>query len=81
MTKARRWDNRDWPEWLNRAWDLNSGTVGALQVTEGDRELLEIVTLEGIHRITWDDWIIQGINGELYPCKPDIFEKTYEQAT
>lgn len=25
------------------------------------------------------DWIIQGIKGELYPCKPDIFEKTYEE--
>jgi hypothetical protein len=26
-----------------------------------------------------DDWIIQGVEGELYPCKPDIFDKTYEQ--
>ena len=26
------------------------------------------------------DWIIKGINGELYPCKPDIFKKTYEKA-
>lgn len=38
-----------------------------------------ITTLEGIHRAMCKDWIIQGVNGEFYPCKPDIFEKTYEQ--
>ena len=39
-----------------------------------------INTLEGemIGRI--GDWIIKGVNGEYYPCKPDIFEKTYEEA-
>lgn len=38
----------------------------------------EIVTLEGNHLVTWDDYIIRGVQGELYPCKPDIFEATYE---
>lgn len=37
-----------------------------------------IKTLEGEMRAAPDDWIIKGINGEIYPCKPDIFEKTYE---
>jgi len=37
-----------------------------------------IETLEGDMKARWNDWIIKGINGELYPCKPDIFEKTYE---
>lgn len=37
-----------------------------------------IKTLEGTHRASKDDWIIQGIHGELYPCKPDIFVATYE---
>jgi len=37
-----------------------------------------INTLEGKHYISPGDWIITGINGERYPCKPDIFEKTYE---
>jgi hypothetical protein len=37
-----------------------------------------IETLEGNMKARWNDWIIKGINGELYPCKPDIFEKTYE---
>ena len=37
-------------------------------------------TLEGNMMISWGDYIIKGVNGEFYPCKPDIFEKTYEQA-
>ena len=37
-----------------------------------------IDTLEGGHRVCPGDWIITGIKGERYPCKPDIFEKTYE---
>lgn len=40
----------------------------------------EIETLEGIMTISENDWIIKGVNGEFYPCKPDIFEKTYEKA-
>lgn len=39
-----------------------------------------IPTLEGVHRAQPGDWIIQGVKGELYPCKPDIFEMTYEPA-
>lgn len=35
-------------------------------------------TLEGVMKCSVNDWIIEGVNGELYPCKPDIFEKTYE---
>ena len=38
-----------------------------------------IVTLEGRMKIKIGDWIIKGVNGEFYPCKPDIFEKTYEE--
>lgn len=38
-----------------------------------------IETLEGNHLALWGDWIIKGINGEFYPCKPDIFDKTYEK--
>ena len=42
------------------------------------RDGLEIYTLEGTMNATIGDWIIRGINGEFYPCKPDIFAKTYE---
>ena len=39
-----------------------------------------ISTLEGGHIVSPGDWIIRGIQGEHYPCKPDIFEMTYEVA-
>ena len=38
---------------------------------------LIIETLEGDHKAMPNDYIIKGVNGEFYPCKPDIFEKTY----
>ena len=41
---------------------------------------LIIETLEGDMTADYGDWIIKGVNGEFYPCKPDIFEKTYEPA-
>ena len=37
-----------------------------------------IETLEGFHVVTPGDWIIRGVNGEYYACKPDIFAKPYE---
>ena len=39
---------------------------------------VQIKTLEGIMIGNVNDWIVRGVNGEFYPCKPDIFEKTYE---
>lgn len=41
---------------------------------------LTIETLEGNHKALEGDWIIKGVAGEFYPCKPDIFEMTYEPA-
>ena len=40
-----------------------------------------ILTLEGVMTISENDWLIKGVNGEFYPCKPDIFEKSYEEET
>lgn len=40
---------------------------------------LYIETLEGVMHAEPGDYIIKGVNGEFYPCKPDIFEKTYER--
>ena len=42
------------------------------------QEEMDILTLEGVMHANIGDWIITGVNGEQYPCKPDIFEKTYE---
>lgn len=41
-------------------------------------ETIRIETLEGEMTATLGDWIIRGVKGEFYPCKPDIFEATYE---
>lgn len=46
-----------------------------------DNTSLYIQTLEGEMRAEVGDWIIRGVKGEFYPCKPDIFEATYELDT
>ena len=61
------------PQWLNEAiekriirYDLQVGLV--------------IATLEGAMCVSNDDYIIKGVKGEIYPCKPDIFEMSYDIA-
>ena len=44
----------------------------------GNAIQLAIPTLEGLMIADENDWVIKGVKGELYPCKPDIFEATYE---
>jgi hypothetical protein len=44
-----------------------------------NKDNLIIPTLEGEMCVSFGDWIIKGVNGEFYPCKPDIFEKTYDK--
>ena len=55
---------------------------GVIFPVYGDDKGVHIIipTMEGNMRADNLDWIIRGVNGELYPCKPDIFEKTYEPA-
>ena len=43
-----------------------------------EKPILKIETLEGVMDASVGDYIIKGVNGEYYPCKPDIFAKTYE---
>lgn len=51
--------------------------VGAV----GEKVWIEIETLEGVMKACYGDFIIQGVQGEFYPCKPDIFEATYDLET
>lgn len=44
------------------------------------RTSLHVMTLEGLMKVSPGDWVIRGVAGELYPCKPDIFAATYEPA-
>jgi hypothetical protein len=46
--------------------------------TSEDEKYIGIATLEGIMDCRESDWIIKGVMGEFYPCRSDIFEKTYE---
>ena len=67
-----------YPDWLHDA--ISEGVVWTRGTTGwGDAfTSADIRTLEGTMTAGEGDWIIRGVNGELYPCKPDIFEKTYE---
>lgn len=57
-------------------WAVAADKDGTFKIKgQGD---LYIATLEGDMLVSVGDYVIQGVNGELYPCKPDIFEKTYE---
>nr|WP_312857326.1 hypothetical protein [Neobacillus endophyticus] len=53
--------------------------VGDSLVSNWPETVHWIKTLEGNMQISQGDYIIKGVNGEFYPCKPDIFEKTYEK--
>lgn len=85
MTRERRADNSEWPNWLHEAWNLDVGSTGSVWSadypdSDGKTDALVIATEEGVMRVSWGDWIIRGVKGELYACKPDIFEMTYEPA-
>lgn len=66
--------------WLDAAWaEVCANRIVLHQCAEKDGYVL-IDTLEGQMRGDHGDWLIQGVAGEFYPCKPDIFEATYEPA-
>ena len=86
MTRERRWDNSEWPEWLHKAWNRGPGEGGVWPDPEvpdapGHECAAELIcgTLEGGVDIPWDHWLIKGVKDEIYPCDPDIFELTYER--
>jgi hypothetical protein len=67
------WQDNDFsslPEWVSTAVEND--------IIEFSGSSINIVTLEGTMVGDIDDWMIQGVEGELYPCKPDIFEKSYQ---
>ena len=69
----------EWPDWWSDAITAKIATThnydGSLR---GGPDYAMISTLEGMMRAERGHWIIKGIKGEIYPCKPDIFEATYE---
>lgn len=59
-------------------WTRGSSTPAFMDRNRDEKPQLSINTLEGAHWVSNGDWIIRGIKGEFYHCKPDIFAKTYE---
>lgn len=76
VIEAVQWkgDNQSLQEINLLALDSAGGIV-----EHEDGERLIIPTLEGLMTANLHDWIIKGVSGEVYPCKPDIFAKTYEK--
>ena len=79
VVEAFKWtggpDQESDPEWIVEA--IRGGVVHFENIGTPDVKCL-IDTLEGVHTASLGDYIIRGIKGELDPCKPDIFEETYE---
>lgn len=61
-------------------WTRGSETPASMDLHPERGRCLSIATLEGAHWVAPGDWIIRGVKGEFYPCKPDIFAATYEAA-
>lgn len=57
-------------------WMKESGPAGAK--AQYDAPVVLVHTLEGVMAASPGDWVIRGVKGEFYPCKPDIFSATYE---
>ena len=62
--------------WTGKNKDVVQDFLGYAGYVKGD--YVDIGTLEGLMVASKGDFIIKGVNGEFYPCKPDIFAKTYE---
>ena len=63
--KETAWEITEWAK-PNVMWWFN-------------QNLMAVTTLEGDMNVSIGDWVIKGVKGEFYPCKPDIFEATYEE--
>lgn len=71
----------DTPESTKEVAEFKPDGVAFVETKPDGRRRLQIPTLEGTMEATPGDWIIKGIQGEIYPCKPEIFHATYEPAS
>lgn len=67
-----------WDGGQKSAYEIVDWSKDAVTLNPSKRELL-VKTLEGTLHISTGDYVIKGVQGELYPCKPDIFNATYEE--
>jgi len=64
--------------WFDKPLEHSPDFLAAIKYDVSTPPRPYIHTLEGIHAVSHGDFVIKGVNGEFYPCKPDIFDKTYE---
>ncbi|WP_078379150.1 hypothetical protein [Sutcliffiella halmapala] len=77
VIEAFQWiEQKEDPQWIVDA--IEKGNVYFIN-NEPNRRLLAIETLEGTMYASRGDFVIKGVQGEIYPCKPEIFEATYEK--
>ena len=74
VVEAVRWDGRD-----ATFTEIEKMAPGAKRLHRLGA-VMSVITLEGTMSASLGDWIIRGVKGEIYPCKPDIFAATYEPA-
>ncbi|MEG0380555.1 MAG: hypothetical protein RR603_02515 [Kurthia sp.] len=83
VIEAFRWtgghDQTEDPEWINEAIGNNIVRIKLAKNPHNEKPVMSIRTLEGVMTAQPGDFIIRGVQGEIYPCKPDIFEQTYEK--
>jgi len=79
VIEAIQWHKiSDHPEVMSHGNDETSKRTNCSSCHNILSEHGHIKTPEGWHMVCPGDWVIKGVKGELYPCKPDIFEQTYE---
>ena len=74
VIEAVQWTGENFEE----LWRLLESKEGRAVYEESDMSIF-LETLEGTMKAQVGDYIIKGVQGEIYPCKPDIFKSTYEQ--
>lgn len=79
VIEAVQWTGNNYAE-ICRFTEMTLGRTRLTYSPYGISDQLIIPTFEGEHRANIGDFIIKGVKGEFYPCKPDIFEATYESA-
>lgn len=81
VIEALQWDGADYDALAGFLGPEMYSHVGFSSSAPGQApSSVQITTLEGIMSASPGDWIIRGVKGEFYPCKPDIFAATYEPA-
>ncbi len=83
VIEAVQWNGKNFDEAMNFMQEFHGSKFNYENAEEAAYKCgkISIRTLEGIMTCNKMDWIIKGVNGEFYPCKPDIFEKTYEEVS